>query len=117
MVAFKLLFRARDCWTHAALKLQSEHCNVAKGPNFNFQFVVPCLVLILSELRALSLSPNLNLQFEKACITLRSSSILCEVWILMLPSITLQCPSHLTSHPLILPFHFSAERVSKVPRV
>ena len=80
MVAFKLLFRARDCWTHAALKLQSEHCNVAKGPNFNFQFVVPCLVLILSELRALSLSPNLNLQFEKACITLRSSSILCEVW-------------------------------------
>ena len=82
MVAFKLLFRARDCWTHAALKLQSEHCNVAKGPNFNFQFVVPCLVLISSELRALSLSPNLNLQFEKACITLRSSSILCEVWLL-----------------------------------
>ena len=70
----------RDCWTRAALKLQSEHCNVVKGPNFNFQFVVPCLVLISSELRALSLSPNLNLQFEKACIALRSSSILCEVW-------------------------------------
>ena len=81
IVAFNLLPHARLLDLCAALKLQSEHCNVVKGPNFNFQFVVPCLVLISSELRALSLSPNnLNLQFEKACITLRSSSILCEVW-------------------------------------